>query len=89
MKISKINQEADKIATKQEQKQAILTLIDEKIEHDMEKVLAKIDSRFDSINNKFDSKLDSVNSKIDWLKWLIGSIGFAIVIAAIKYVFFS
>ncbi len=56
------------------QREAIINLIDIKVESDMEKVLQKLDSmetkldaKIDALETKFDTKIDALNTKIDAL----------------------
>jgi len=76
MKHSETNEQLVKIEATEETKQALLELIDLKIEHDMEKILNKIDSKFDTVNNRIDN--------FKWTMTIVG-VGIAIVGLIIKY----
>ena len=56
-------------------KEAILALIDIKTEHEMDKVISKLDAMRQEFNAKFDAienKFDSVNNQLNFLKWAFG-----------------
>ena len=55
-------------ALDEKNRQALLKVIDLKVEDDMEKILAKIDSKF----AKIDSKFEHVESKIATVFWALG-----------------
>ncbi|MBR0574466.1 MULTISPECIES: hypothetical protein [Pasteurellaceae] len=68
--LTQINDQLEKIPN--DQRGAIVTLINIKTEDDMDKVLnrldtieAKFESKFDAIETKFDAKFDAIDAKFD------------------------
>ncbi|MBR0574464.1 MULTISPECIES: hypothetical protein [Pasteurellaceae] len=85
--LTQINDQFEKIPN--DQRGAIVTLINIKTEDDMEKVLnrldtieAKFESKFDALETKFDAKFES-------LRWLIMALMAAIPVALTVYSYFK
>ncbi len=76
MKLQPTSHEANKII--EQQRDAILNLIDTKIETDMKEVIAKIESQ----NQKFDMQTQSLKNEIKIVYWVIG-IAMTILLAII------
>ena len=94
MNSSGVNKNIQKLQELNEQhKEAILNIIDDKINSDMEKVLLKMDSMTKEFNLKIDSNAKEMlsvskelNTKIDSIKWFIlSSVAIiSLIIAAFK-----
>ncbi len=76
VKLQPTSHEANKII--EQQRDAILNLIDTKIETDMKEVIAKIESQ----NQKFDMQTQSLKNEIKIVYWVIG-IAMTILLAII------
>lgn len=92
MELSELNKQIKSIKTNEETKEALIKIIDLKIENDMDKILNKMDAMDNKVLNKIDamnSKINAANSKIDSIKWFIAiAITIAgILIALSKYMF--
>lgn len=83
MDASEINKNVEKLsALNSEQREALLSIIDSKINNDMEKILLRIDSN----TKEMQSISKELNTKIDSIKWFIlSSVGLiGLIIAAFK-----
>ena len=71
-------------------KEAILALIDIKTEHEMDKVLGKLDAMRQESNamrqefNAIENKFDSVNNQLNFLKWAFGFV--VVLITLLKFI---
>lgn len=85
MDLNEISTASDQLD--EENKQAILKVINLKVEDDMKDALTKIDSmfaKFDSKLAQIDTKFEHVEDKISTVYWVIGlSVGLSTAITAI------
>ena len=79
MKASELNKQVQKMSElSSEQRDALLSIIDTKIESDMEKILSRIDANSKEIASiskemtlRIDSTAKELNTKIDSIKWFL------------------
>ena len=79
MKTNQLNKEIQKLNLPDEQKSAILQIIDLKTEDNMEKVL----NRMDLIQAEIGSVRDSMRAEISGIKYMIGGLALLITIISI------
>lgn len=98
MELKAIQENLSKLNFPKEQQNALLHLVDVRIDNDMDKVLNKIDSKFDGINAKFDSfkfelkhledkqdsKFDAMDTKFAMIMWALGIL--IALILALKFI---
>lgn len=65
----------------EQDRQALLKVIDLKVEDDMDKVLAKIDSKFDSKFAQFDSKFAQIDSKFEHMEGRISTLYWVVALS--------
>ncbi len=85
MNLENTNRNLLQIKIPEKDKQAILNLIDLKIENDMKEVINKIDTQYQYTNSQYQNQVDIQNQKFDFfnqkiesLKWTIIIVGSAI-----------
>ena len=72
MDLKAVQENLSKLNFAAEQQNAILHLIDIKIEDDMEKVLNKIDTKFDAVNSELRRLEDKQDTKFTMIMWALG-----------------
>lgn len=86
MKSNELNKQIQKLSDLSvEQKDALLTIIDSKIENDMERILLRIDAN----SKEIASIRNELNTKIDSIKWFVLSAMalLGLVMAILKFFF--
>ncbi len=68
MHLENTNRNLLQIKIPEKDKQAILNLIDLKIENDMKEVINKIDTQYQYTNSQYQNQVDIQNQKIESLK---------------------
>lgn len=72
MKIGDINKDLVDVGTSKKQRQAILNLIDGKLDDDMEKAIDRLIAKFDVQNSEMKRIEDKIDTRFTILIWAIG-----------------